>query len=290
MKGEFLNQIDSDQLVLDPDFGFSLLTSVDLADFDLLQSASLRLPEGKSIDLDDFGDTWTILETYETKEALDAAFEWGDYIVQFQPARGDKYSCLLSFPETELPPRAMLENFPDVQAVDPGKSLPLSWVFDAAPRADDFVQVYINLGHSEVFATPNPGEPGALNGAARSVTVPAGTFEAGWVYELNIEITRTVSFNSDCYPGADGAAALFRSTSIDLSTVIPIVLRVLSLPKGGVISIEVAADATRPVVLQASEDIRSWSNVATNLSPSATSAFSLAVPATGARFFRAWQP
>ena len=44
LKGEFLNQTSSNVVVQDPDFGFSIVASVDLTDFNLVTNATLRVP------------------------------------------------------------------------------------------------------------------------------------------------------------------------------------------------------------------------------------------------------
>ncbi len=290
LKGQFLIQTDAEVLVLDPDFGFSLLASVNLTDFDLLTAATLRLPDGESVEMDDLGDFWAFLDSYPTLSSLEDDYVPGDYVVSFQTVNDGNFSCLVSLPETPLPPTPRLVNFADVQSVDPGEPLTLVWDFDAAPKRDDFVQVYVNLGHAEMFSTPDLGEPGALDGTSRSVTIPAGTLAPGGIHSLNLEITRLVSTNSDCCPDVEGAGAMFTSTAVDLITLAPPVLRLMSGPANSVISIEVWAEPEQTIVLQASDDLKGWSNVATNTAPFGTSVFQIPAGEQQRRFFRAWQP
>ena len=127
IKGHFLNQSGPDQLVIDPLFGFSVLGGVDLSDLNLLKSAKVRLPEGATIELEDFGDTWSLLESFETQAELDEAYQWGDYIVSFDSKAEGPHSCLLEIPETPLPPTAKLVNFGDVQSINPARPLTLTW-------------------------------------------------------------------------------------------------------------------------------------------------------------------
>jgi hypothetical protein len=289
LKGEFLIQTGADELVLDPDFGFSLLASVDLADFDLLKEASLRLPDGNEREMDDVGDYWAFLDSAETLASLDEVYTWGDYVVLFSALHDGDFSCLISLPEAPLPPTPHLLNFVEVHAVNPGAPLKLTWDFDAPPESDDFVQVYVNLGHAEVFSTPDLAQPGALDGTSRSVSIPAGTLQEGRVYSLNLEITRLVSTNSECYPYAEGLGCTFRSVAVDVTTVVPPVLRVLSQPTNGVMLIEVRSEPEQMVVLQASVDLEVWSNMSTNADRSGTNRFSISVDELYHRFFRAWQ-
>ncbi len=289
IKGHFLNQTGPDQLVDDPLFGFSILGGVDLADLELLDSAELRLPEGTTLELDDYGDTWTLLESFETQEDLDAAYQWGDYIVAFDSRVEGPHSCLLELPETLLPPTARLVNFGDVQSIDPNRPLTLSWAWDAVPTPNDFIQLYVTLGHGEIFSTPNLGESGALTPEDRTVTIPAGTLVPGGIHSLNLEVTRVTSTNATCYPDVTGFAAVFRSTSVDLFVRTPPLLRLLGRTTNGLPELEVVGDPDSPIVLQGSLDFTVWSNLATNTSESGTNGFQLPTAGAAHRFFRAVQ-
>lgn len=289
IKGHFLYQTGPEELVSDPLFGFSFLGGVDLVDLDLLNSATLLLPGDTLIDLEDYGDSWSLLESYETEMELDEAYPWGDYTLSFDSKTEGPHSCLIGIPETPLPPTPRLTNFADVQTINPSQPLTLNWEFDALPAADDFVQMYVNLGHGEVFSTPNQGEPGALTIHDRSVTIPADTLVAGYIHSLNLEVTRVTSVNSECYPDVQGYGAVFRSTSVDLFVMTPPVLRFLSRSGNELPEIEVVADPEGTVVLQGSPNLQTWSNIATNTSSSGTHVFRLP-PETGAdHFFRAFQ-
>jgi hypothetical protein len=145
----------------------------------------------------------------------------------------------------------------------------------------------VNLGHGEVFATPGWGEPGALANTDRTVTIPAGTLVPGFIHSLNLELTRVVSTNADCYPHAPGVGAVFRSTELDLLVVTPPVLRLLSVTTAGAVQIEVVADPDASVVLQVTGDFGNWSDVSTNTQPSGTNLFSVSGSADSRRFFRA---
>ncbi len=289
IKGHFLNQSGPDELVDDPLFGYSVLGGVDLADLDLLDSASIRLPEGETIDLEDYGDSWSLLESFETRAELDAAYQWGDYIVAFDSKTEGEHSCLLEIPETALPPTPRLVNFGDVQSIDPSRALTLNWAFDGPLDKDDFVQLYVTLGHGEVFATPNLGEPGALTIDDRTVTIPAATLEPGYIHSLNLEVTRVTSTNGECYPEVQAFAAIFRSTSVDLFVRQPPWLRLLARSGNSLPEVEVVGEPEAPVILQASLDFLSWTHLGTNSSVSGTNVFQLPAGTGAARFFRVLQ-
>jgi hypothetical protein len=288
LKGHFLLQTGPSTVVTDPDFGYSILASVDLADFDLLTNATLRTPGNALQQMDNLADFWAFFDMRNSLSALNSAYGWGNYTLSFDAVNDGSYSCVLSLPNTPLPPTPRMTNFRAAQAVNPALPFTVSWTYPSAPRASDFVQVYVTDGHADVFSTPNFGESGALNGTARTVTIPAGTLDPGSILSLNLEITRVVSTNSTAYPWAEGAAGVFRSTAIELTTIIPPRMKILG-PTNGVLTIEVRGSAERTNVLQATEDLVLWRNVATNVAPLGKSVFSIPTSASPARWFRARQ-
>ncbi|MHC1768922.1 MAG: hypothetical protein AB9869_32340 [Verrucomicrobiia bacterium] len=290
LKGQFLLQTDADTLILDPDFAFSFLATVDLADYDLLREASLRLPDGDELPMDDLGDFWSVFDTANTLEELDEYYTWGDYFFLYNTVNDGNFTCLLNLPEAPLPPKPRLVNFADAQAVNVTKPLTLVWEFDGPPKTSDFVQIYVSLGHWDVFSTPALGEPGALDGTARSFTIPANTLDPDWIQSLNIEITRLVSTNNECNPKTPGVGATFSSTEVDLVPIWVPVLRVASAPANGQFSIEVSAEPQQPIVLIGSSKLIEWSPVATNSSPSGIVVFSVPLGEAPFRFFSARQP
>ena len=290
LKGLFQIQTDTNTLEVDPDFGYTLLASVDLTDFDLVTDASLRLPGDRVEAMDDLGDFWAFMDSRSTFLSLNTAFGWGTYTFDFTTVNEGSFTGALTFPTTPLPPTPQLLNFSAVQEVNPSQPLRLEWDFSAAPRPSDFVQVYINHGHDEIFSTPDLDQPGALDGTARSLTLPAGTLAPGQVYSLNLEITRVVSTNAASYPGAPGVAGTFNSTALTIGTLVLPSLRLPAPPTNGTLSVEVWGAPDKTVVLQGTDDWKEWRNLATNSSSSGTNLFVTPVGNETARIFRVWQP
>jgi len=163
LKGQFLLQTDADTVVLDTDFGFTFLASVDLTGFDLLESASLRLPDGEELLMDDLGDLWSLLDVADTLSSLDDTYTWGDYFLVYETVNDGDFSCLVSLPETPLPPKPRLVNFADVQSVDTAKALTLTWEFDALRARTFWCRFMWSFGQGTSFPR-GLGQPGALDG------------------------------------------------------------------------------------------------------------------------------
>src|SRR5262249_29246220 len=148
------------------------------------------LPDGSLNPLDDEGYFWGYLDTRNTLSALNSAYGSGTYTLMFQTVHDGDFFCGMNFPSTPLPPTPRLTNFAAVQAVNSARPLTLFWDFSATPNTNDFVQVYITDGDTTVFSTPDFGQPGALDGTARTTTIPAKTLDPAYIYSLNLEITR----------------------------------------------------------------------------------------------------
>jgi hypothetical protein len=69
-----------------------------------------------------------------------------------------------------------------------------------------------------VFSTPEPGNPGALNGTATSVTIPANTFSPNRIYNVMLMFFRPVAMDVTSYPGAMAVAGYLRETQLSLNT------------------------------------------------------------------------
>jgi hypothetical protein len=291
LKGHFLNQTGPETVITDPDFAFSILASVDLTEFDLVTDGSFRLMGGNSNPMDNAGDSWLFLDSFSTDAELNAAYGWGLYGIDFTTVNDGSFSCDLTMPETPFPPAPRLMNFAEIQAIDASRQVTVTWDFSEPPLASDFVQLYVTLGHGIVLQSPDYGEPGAMDGTARSHVMLPFSLEPGVTYSLNIEITRPAFTNATCYPFGEGIAATFSSTSIDFTTLLLPVMRLTSKPVNGAFSLEVLSEPGRTVILQSSSDLLNWSNVATNTpSSSGTNVFNLPTPGTTGAFYRAAIP
>jgi hypothetical protein len=86
--------------------------------------------------------------------------------------------------------------------VNPGQPFVLGW--DAFPggTATDYIDVAVGTN-----ASPNPGLPGALNGTARTFTIPANTLQAGTSYSSRVGFFHFVGATNSSY-----ATAAYRAT------------------------------------------------------------------------------
>jgi hypothetical protein len=101
-----------------------------------------------------------------------------------------------------------LTNYPAAQSVNPAQPFVLGWDAFAGGTAADYIDVDIGT----VYASPNPGLPGALAGTARTFTIPAGTLQPNSNYLSRIGFFRHVGTTNASY-----ATAAYRATYIEFS-------------------------------------------------------------------------
>src|SRR5439155_1346164 len=84
--------------------------------------------------------------------------------------------------------------------------------------------IYVNVGNN-VWKTPNPGEPGALNGIVTSVTIPAGTLQAGSDYTASIGFYHALLASNITYvtEGFRATTTEFNLSTISSSVAAPVI-------------------------------------------------------------------
>jgi hypothetical protein len=113
--------------------------------------------------------------------AFDAAYPAGGYTFRIQAVASNQ-QVTVNLPATSAlpqPPAPHLANYAASQAINPAQPFTLAWDAMAGGTSADCIYIEIYGG---VFHTPALGMPGALNGTATSVTIPAGTLQPSHDY------------------------------------------------------------------------------------------------------------
>jgi fibronectin type 3 domain-containing protein len=85
--------------------------------------------------------------------------------------------------------------------------------------SSDFVELNISGSGGTVFQTPYIGAPGALNGTATSVLVPAGTLQPGINYSARIIYGQLAGpVDTTDYPGVNGYPVFATETDFSIQT------------------------------------------------------------------------
>ena len=174
-------------------------------------SATVQAPGGSPLAIarNDGGDNSFNFEAgYETKLALDAAFTDGDYTVVINAANDGQKTVTLNLSGDTYPNAPRISNLLAGQSINHAADFTLTWDAFSGGGANDIIMVEVELdspsGSSNVFSTPNPGEPGQLDGTATSVVIPANTLAAGSRYNLTVRFIKGVSQTSVYASGLSG--------------------------------------------------------------------------------------
>jgi hypothetical protein len=197
-----------------------------------LLGGGLKLPSGTvqpfTVNNGDLG----IYSTYLSQPGLDADYPPGNYTVALNTAHNGTQTILLPLPASTFPNAPQLVNYSAAQAVNPNADFLMSWNAFAGGSANDFVQVQIDVAGSDssAFQSPQPGQPGALNGTSTSATIPANTLTSGQSYQVRLLFARFLG-QSTTY--SLGFSAYYSQTELTLVTTGTAVAPTLAISRSG---------------------------------------------------------
>ncbi len=172
---------------------------------------------------------WSYMEFFDTQSALDTTYPVGTLLspinytmTMYTRNDGIKTSNLkffFLFSPISIPTTPQVQNYDEAQTINPTNDFTLQWN-DLGGGSLDIVEVLIMDSASNiVFLSPIPFSDGALNGASRSITIPANTFAYGTVLQCHIIIAKLGNPDTS-YSDAYGVPAMAKDTSFSIATVI----------------------------------------------------------------------
>jgi len=177
-------------LDLDTPYGFAAETL--LASNRTANSVSLRLPTADVSSLTQTlgkPEQWLLLSISPSESALETSFPDGNYTYTVVASPSDQ-QVTINLPATMTQPLVPhLTNFAAIQSVDAAQPFTVQW--DPIPGGGAAEYIFVQVG--TVFQTPEPGSPGALNGTASSVTIPASTLQSSRSYDGTIGFYHAVT-------------------------------------------------------------------------------------------------
>lgn len=205
---------------------------------------------------------------------LEGAYPNGNYRFDLQASPANQ-QIPLNFPSSLGPPNAPhLTNFTAAQAVDAAQPFVLGWdAFQGGAAADS---IYVEI-YGGVFSTPALGMPGALDGTAKSVMIPAGTLQPATRY------TGAITFY-DLALGTNNLGFLtlvYRSSTTEFSLqTVPATTGLLTMTNaataGNSFTFEVISSPGQTLIIESSSTLRpgEWQAVFTTNSPAGRIRFS----------------
>jgi hypothetical protein len=165
--------------------------------------------------LDD-GPEWFGEDGFSTASERDNSFPDGQ--VRFQVmGLTSSVDATMTLTTPALPPIPAVANYAATQAIDPDQSFALQWNSFAGAGAQDVIWVRIDSGEGLLFSTPIPGAPGALNGTATQVVIPAGTLNGQNSIVATIAFVKVGAQTPGSLPDSTALAGSYRRTSVDFT-------------------------------------------------------------------------
>lgn len=213
-KLHFYEQNSAGAPTLDPDTPYLFSASVTLASNRTANTVSLTPPAGTASDITrNFvrPENFFLFATHTSLPTFDGAFPAGNYVFNVVAANSNQ-QVTVNLPASMAQPNAPhIANFSAAQSVNPSQAFQLQWdPFQGGTGAD-----YISVSIGQSFQTPDAGAPGALNGAATSVTIPANTLQPGSNYSASISFYRFTATSNASYTTS---ASLSTTTDFPLVT------------------------------------------------------------------------
>lgn len=202
---------------------FQLSAFIDMSGAGSVLGATMT-PAGKSpTPLLADGESLDYSAAFSSKAALDAAVPNGNDTLALTGRNEGARSVILELALDAYPPIPTVQEFNSLQAVPAGEPLPISWPAFIGGTDHDFIQLAVHrmsvTGEETVFESPGPGEPGRLNGASTSVTIPVGHLASGQSYVGRLLFARIVDRGeSFCGQGVTSIGAFFRETTFPIVT------------------------------------------------------------------------
>jgi hypothetical protein len=224
-KGQSFLQTNSGPPVLQSGLPFMFSSFVEPTFPFAVTNASLQIPGGavRPFNFVQFGlGEPGYEESFPSQASLDAAYSNGVYTMNISTIHSGNHAVILNLASNGYPNTPQISNFAAAQSVHSTNDFVLSWAPMSGGTTNDFVKVQISdMFGSEIFTTPQPNDPAALNGTNTSVTIPAYTLDAGQDYQAQLLFAKALVADRASFPGVLGFGANYKQTDFDLSTVPP---------------------------------------------------------------------
>ncbi len=184
-----------------------------------MTSAKVQVPGGPLLTLSNFfGVAFMSMETYPSQAAMDTARPSGTYNMQLTRTTGSPPSASLSLTGS-YPPTPHILNYTPAQAVNPGADFMVQWNGFTGATANDSVTFSIaNPLTGWYWVAPDPCVPRLLPNTATSVTIPAGTLQAGTTYQASLIYSRMTDYKTNAIPDISLMAWLRKSVDFTMKT------------------------------------------------------------------------
>jgi hypothetical protein len=223
--------------------------------------------------------------TTNTQSQLDSLFPASvlfspaNYTMSMTTAHDGTQSATITWPNlfgapASFPTALRVTNYNQCQTIDQTLDFTLHWPAPGGGilATSVLIQVLIfDISSNLVFSSPFPFTPGALDGNASSIVIPANQLPAGTNLQGHLTVAQVGIPNTTAYPGALGIAALTADTAFPLSTrptPTKPALSLLARDLDGAYRVRLNGESNRTYQVQATAAFDGWTNLLTTNSVS----------------------
>ncbi len=159
---------------------------------------------------------------YTTQAALDTAVSNGTYTIQIDTRSQGTFLCNLTLKGNAYPNAPRFTNYAAAQVIDATQPFTLAWDAFTGGTTNDCILLLISSAPNETptnyFASPLPGQLGAVPGTNRTLLIPANTLPPGKQLFAKLSFLKVTNTNLTSYPGVIGYAGYGGTTMMPMQT------------------------------------------------------------------------
>jgi len=246
-----------------------------------IDGATVSRPTGGAIDLLPF---LSFFQGFNSQAAMDATFGSGPYTFNVTTVDLDFFFAQLNLPGNNYPTIPQLLNFGSLQSINTNVDLTLRWLPFQGGTAGDFISVAIYGQMDIIYESPYYGEPGALDGTATSVVIPAGSWGSDTEFDCYLAFNRIAV---DTSSGAQGLTIFARETYAGMQAAggaVTVSITGYSVGGNGLFQVQVNGTPGATFTLEGTTGFNGWTTIDSITPPAGTG--TLSDPATASNPFR----
>lgn len=292
IKNRSYDQTNATTTVLIPGLAFQFIAVVDASTLNV-SSATVQTPLGPIVPLTNTPGIGPFSHTlaFSNQAAMDALYPNGSYTFTMNAVNDGTRTPAIPITGNLYPAAPLVTNYAAAQLIRPASNFTVQWNPFTSGTANDNIVLNVRLqGGGSVFTTPLFGQPGALDGTATSVVIPANTLVTGGVYNATLTFAKVAGVDFFQYFGVPGVSVYSTSTDLRMRAISAPLLTITNTAAGAT-QLRFNSDPGRAYDIRASANLSNWSSLIVTTAVANTTIFldTNSPPLTN-RFYRLQEP